>query len=300
MKKKTIQIICWTVCIAFLCIGLWFLNAFFGNPISSALAKSTAKRYLEEYYPDADFMIDKVSYDMKSGGYRVYVESPTSIDSHFIIYCDALGRYNDDTSHCITDGSNTYSRLSEQYWDLVREKLPYGHFDIDIGHGDLRVAGVFEIFDFVDVNGERTHYTLTKDYGMDISVLIPNGEYDILALGREHGTLCIDIIDNEVTVERAAQILLELKDILDSEGLPFHSIDFTLSAPWNENGQKVGPSIRLIEFLYSDIYEEDLVDRVQANWNITQEHAAIQDGLIKEAELLIPFFIEIPEEWPQT
>lgn len=296
MKKKTIQIICWTVCISFLCIGLWFLNAFFGNPISSSLAKSTAKRYLEECYPDADFMIDKVSYDMKSGGYRVYVESPTSIDSHFIIYCDALGRYNDDTSSCIADGSNTYSRLSGEYWDLVREKLPYDHFDIDIGHGDLRVAGVFEIFDFVDENGERTHYTLTKDYGMDISALIPDGEYDILALGREHGSLCIDIIDNEVTVERAAEILLELKDILDSEGLPFHAIDFTLSAPRNENGQKIGPSIRLIEFLYSDIYEEDLVDRVQANWNITQEHAAIQDGLIKEVELLIPFFIEIPEE----
>jgi hypothetical protein len=241
-------------------------------------------------------MIEKVSYDMKSGGYRVYLESPTSIDRHFIIYCDALGRYNDDTSHCITDGSNTYVRLSEQYWDLVREKLPYEHFDIDIGHGDLRVAGVFEIYGYIDQNGERIHYTLSKDYGLDISTLVQDGEYDILTLGQDYGSLCIDIIDEEVTVERAADVLLELKSLLDEQGLPFHAIDFTLSAPRNENGQKVGPSIRLIEFLYSDIHEDGLADRIQENWNITQEHYAIQDGLIKEAELLIPFFIEIPEE----
>ena len=294
--KKITRIICWTVCIVFLCAAVWFLSAFFGNPLSSALAKSTAKRYLEEYYPDADFMIEKVSYDMKSGGYRVYVESPTSIDRHFIIYCDALGRYNDDTSHCITDGSNTYVRLSEQYWDLVREKLPYDHFDIDIGYGDLRVAGVFEIYDYIDQYGERIHYTLTKDYGLDISTLVQDGEYDILTLGQDHGSLCIDIIDEEVTVERAADVLLELKLLLDEQGLPFHAIDFTLSAPRNENGQKVGTSIRLIEFLYSDIHEDGLTDRIQENWNITQEHYAIQDGLKKEAELLIPFFIEIPEE----
>jgi hypothetical protein len=295
MKKKIISTICWTVCIVFLCAAVWFLCAFFGNPISSALAKSTAKRYLEENYPDADFIIEKVSYDMKSGGYHVYVESPSSIDSHFYIYCDWLGRYNDDTSSCMTDGSNTYVRLTTEYWNLVREKLPYADFDIGIGFGDLRVAGVFEIYDYLDEKGERKHYTLTKDYGLDISSLILDGEYDLQALGRQHGSLSVRIHDEIVSVERAAEVLLELKAHLDKQGLPFHAIDFTLSAPRNENGQSVGPSIRLIAFLYSDIYEEGLADRVQANWNITQEHSAIQDGLKTEAELLIPYFIEIPE-----
>jgi hypothetical protein len=296
MKKKITSIICWTVCIALVCSAVWFLCAFFGNPISSALAKSNAKRYLDENHPDADYEIVNVGYNMKTGGYFVHVESPTSIDSHFIIHCDWLGRYNDDTSSCISDGSNTYVRLTTEYWDLVREKLPYDHFDIDIGHGDLRVAGVFEIYDFIDEYGERKHYTLTKDYGLDISSLVLDGEYDLQALGRDHDSLCVHIIDEEVTVERAAEVLLELKNLLDERSLPFHAIDFTLCSPRNENGQKVGPSIRLIEFLYTDIYEEGLVDRVRANWSITQEHSAIQDGLIKEAELLIPFFIEIPEK----
>ena len=295
MKKKIINTISWIVVLAFVCVGLYFISAFFGNPISSALAKSTANRYLAENHPNADFEIVKVTYDMKSGGYHVKVASPTSVDSHFIIYCDALGRYNDDTSSCITDGSNTYVRLTTEYWDLVREKLPYVHFDIDIGHGDLRVAGVFEIYDYVDKDGQRRHYTLTKDYGLDITTLVLDEQYDILTLGRDHGSLCVDIIDEEVTVERAAEVLLELKNLLDEQGLPFHAIDFTLCGPRNENGQKVGPSIRLIEFLYTDIYEEGLIDRVQANWNITQEHYAIQDGLKQDAELLLPCYIDIPE-----
>ena len=295
MSKKIIYTVCWTVCIAFLCVGLYFINAFFGNPISSALAKSAAKHHLAKNYPTADFEIAKVSHDMKSGGYHVNVVSPTSIDSHFIIYCDALGRYNDDTSKCIADGSNTYVRLTTEYWDLVREKLPYSDFDIDIGFGDLRVAGVFEIYDYIDENSEHVHYTLTKDYGLDISALVLDEEYDILAMGRDHGSLNVDIIDEDVTVERAAEVLLELKEQLDELGLTFHAIDFTLCSPRNENGQKVGPSIRLIEFLYSDIYEEGLVNRVQENWNITQEHYAIQDGLKRKSELLVPYSIDLPE-----
>ena len=296
MKKKIINTISWIVVLAFVCVGLYFISAFFGNPISSSLAKSTANRYLAENHPNADFEIVKVTYDMKSGGYHVKVASPTSVDSHFIIYCDALGRYNDDTSSCITDGSNTYVRITEEYWDLVREKLPYDHFDIDIGFGDLRVAGVFEIYDYIDQNGKRIHYTLTKDYGLERSTLILDGEYDIQELGRDHGSLCITVIDEEVTVERTAEVLLELKNLLDEKGLSFHAIDFTLCGPRNEDGQKVGPSIRLLEFLYSDIYEEGLVDRVQTNWEITQEHSAIQDGLKNETELLVPHFIDIPED----
>ncbi len=295
MNKKLTAIICWTVCIAFLCVGLYFLTAFFGNPISAVLAKSTAKDYLTENYPGTDFEIVKVGYNLKTGGYYAHVESPSSIDSHFTVYCDGLGRYEYDTSGSIADGSNTYSRLTEEYWDLVKAKLPYSHFDIDIGFGDLRVAGIFEIFDYTNENGERQHYTLTRDYGLDMSTLVLDGEYDILALGRDHGSLCVYIMDEEITVQRAAEVLLELKSLLDEQGLPFHAIDFTLCAPRNENGQRDGASIGLTEFLYSDIYEEGMLQRVEENWALTQEHHAIQDGLKKEAELLVPYFIEIQE-----
>ena len=296
MRKKIINILCWTLCIIFVSVVLWFLCAFFGNPVSSALAKSTAKRHLEENYPEADFKIIKVSYDMKSGGYNARVESSSSADSHFIISMDGLGRYQDDTYECITNGSNTFSRLHQEYWDLVRAKLPYDHFSIDIGHGELRAAGTYEIFDYTDENGEHRHYTLTKDYGLDMSTLVLDGEYDIMALGRDHGSLCIYIQDEEISVERAAEVLLELKTHLDEQGLPFYAIDFTLCAPRNEDGMREGPSIRLIEFLYSEIYEEGLIDRVAHSWNITQEHYAIQDGIKAEAQLVIPCFIDISED----
>lgn len=296
MRKKIIHILCWSVCIVFVCTAVWFLCAFFGNPVSSALAKSTAKRHLEENYPEADFKIIKVSYDMKSGGYNARVESSSSADSHFIISMDGLGRYQDDTYECITNGSNTFSRVHQEYWDLVRAKLPYDHFAIDIGHGELRAAGTYEIFDYTDENGEHKHYTLTKDYGLDISTLVLDGEYDILALGREHGALCVYIEDETITIERTAEVLLDLKTILDEQGLPFYAIDFTLCAPRNADGMREGPSIRLIEFLYSDIYEEGLIDRVAHSWNITQEHYAIQDSEKVNAELIYLTEIHVPEE----
>jgi hypothetical protein len=88
MKKKFVRIICWTIAIALLCTAVWFLCAFFGNPISSALAKSTAKRHLEENYSGTDFEIERIGYDLKTGGYYAKVMSPSSQDSYFTIYMD--------------------------------------------------------------------------------------------------------------------------------------------------------------------------------------------------------------------
>jgi hypothetical protein len=90
-----------------------------------------------------------------------------------------------------------------------------------------------------------------------------------------------------VSVERAAEVLLEFKAYMDEQDLPFHAIDFTLCEPRNAEGQLVGQQITLLEFLYSDIYEDGMIDRVHTSWNITQEHYALQDGL-KQKSVLIP------------
>ena len=119
MKKKFVRIICWTIAIALLCTAVWFLCAFFGNPVSSALAKSTAKRYLEENYPDVDFIIEKVSYDMKSGGYLAHVESPTSIDSHFTDFFIVLSFYFLFYNYIINFIFNIYFFYSSKFISLT-------------------------------------------------------------------------------------------------------------------------------------------------------------------------------------
>ncbi len=296
MTKKITRIIAWTVCIAIISVGLYFLSAVFGNPVSSALAKATAKDHLQENYPDTDFEIERIGYDLKTGGYYIKMVSPSSPDSYFTIYTDGLGRFKRDSSYRIADGTNTFARLDDAYRSLVRSALPPDHLEMDMHYGELRTAGLYEIFDYTNEKGERKHYTLTKDYGLDTSTLVLDGEYDIYQLGRDHGCIHVNVYDKEVTVQRAAELLLQIKAYLDDQGIPFHAIDFDLCEPRNAEGQLVGDQISLFEFLYSDIYEEGMIDRVQQYWNITQEHYAIQDGEKVNAELIYLESFEIPEE----
>ena len=296
MGKKIVKVLAIAVCITLIAFVLWFICAFFGNPVSHSLARSSADQYLRENFSDTDYEIVDSGFDMKTGGYYVDVLSPTSRDSHFIIYCDGLGRYRTNTYDDVISGYNTFTRLNSDYWNLIKQNLPYAQFDISIGFGELRAAGYFEVFNYTNEAGEMKEYTLWEDFGLDISSLILDEEYDVWELGRDHGKLCIYIHDPEISVERAAEVLMEFKAYMDTQGLSFHAIDFYLCEPRNAEGQNAGQRITLYEFLYSDIREEGLIDRIQLHWNIAQEHSAIQDGLKTEAALLIPYFIEIPEK----
>lgn len=296
MAKKFVKFLAMTACIALIGFAIWFICAFFGNPLSHFLARSSADRYLKENFANTDYEIVDSGFDMKTGGYYVDVVSPGSRDRHFIIYCDGLGRYRSNTYEDVTSGYNTFARLNSDYWYLIRENLPYGKFQISIGFSDLRAAGYLEVFNYIDETGEMQEYTLWKDYGLDISSLVLDAEYDIRQLGRDHGKLCIYIHDAEVTVERAAEVLLEFKAYMDEQDLPFHAIDFTLCEPRNAEGQLVGQQITLYEFLYSDIYEEGLIDRVQLYWNAAKEHHAIQDGEKVNSELVYLEKFKIPQD----
>ena len=63
--------------LALLLIGfiLFIANSFLGNPISSNIAKSTAKKYIAEKYSNLDLKIDSVKYNFKDGGYYAFIVS---------------------------------------------------------------------------------------------------------------------------------------------------------------------------------------------------------------------------------
>ena len=300
MKRKIIRMIGWTVCISVFLVAVYFLTAFFGNPISSAVAKRNAEKYLQEHFAETDFQIENVGYDLKSGGYFARIHSPSSIDSHFTIYFDSLGRYKYDSYFAIDSKNNTIGRLDEGYFELTNDLLSKAaeQYDISISFGELKIAELYEIYSYTDKQGHIQHYTLSKNYGIDRDSLVVDGEYDIRQLGQDHGCITLYIHDPELSVERAAELLLEIKDCFDDLGLPFHAIEFHLCEPRNEAGQMTDDQITLYEFLYSDIYEDGLVDRVVDHWNIAREHHAIQDALKLEAELLVPYFIDIREDNP--
>ena len=83
-------------------------------------------------------------------------------------------------------------------------------------------------------------------------------------LGAKHGMLTIYIEDNTVTVERLSKILLDIKTIFDNAGVKFYMIDCILEYPKLEDGKRREERVEVMNFLYSDIYEEDMIDRVKA------------------------------------
>ena len=279
MKKSIINRICVVICMILVLAVLYLLTAFFGNPISPVLAKHNAQKYLSHNHGGEEFQIERVYYDLKSGGYNVDLHSPTSPDSYFTIYFDALGRYKYDTYESITNGSNTYFRLYSAYSALIdrafEDVLP---FDVSIAFGELAVEGQYEVFTYIDENGQAQTYTLGDGSGLYIASLILDQEYDIQELGRDYGILTIYIHDPIVTTERTAELLLEVATYLDQLDIPFHAIHFHHCEPRNNESQNLGNQITLYYFPKAYIYQDNLPEKIEEYRTITQEHYARQDG----------------------
>lgn len=227
----------------------------FGNPLSYALIYLRGNAYLEDTYPELDVKVSDISYDFKRGGYVTEAASPTSRDTHFRLYTDWFGNISADQYHYVTSGINTAERIGEDYRALADSILDSGDFSWprSIAYGELTFRGGNEVG------------SAELDYGMDFASLELDKAYNIQTLGAAHGRLVLYLHDEQVSVERAAELLLELKEYLDEKGLPFHGIHFSLCQPLNDLGQNTGERLQLINYLYEDIYAEGLVGRIEEN-----------------------------------
>ncbi len=252
--KKSVKII--LIYLAVLLIGtiLFFVCAFFGNPVSYFLAVNSADNYVEENYLDTDYEVEKIGYDFKSTGYYARVISPSSIDTHFSVYFDLLGRPLRDSFENVTDGWNTYMRLEDEYralTDKVFEEVNK-KFTSDISFGEIKT------FEYSD------GYKGKEPYGIVMSELELDYEYDIKEVAKSAGHLVFYYEETELTAEKSAERLLELKEIFDKHDMPFYAIDFTAQEPKTETNAGNQAEFSVNEFLYSDIYEEGLAERLQA------------------------------------
>ncbi len=73
------------------------------------------------------------------------------------------------------------------------------------------------------------------------------------------------VTDTTLTSARAAEILLFVREYFDTAGLPFYSINFVLEPPRDAEGHRGDRYLRLETFLYTNIYEEGLTDRIDAH-----------------------------------
>jgi len=250
----------------------FFANALVGNPLSHLLAENAAEKHIEENYSDTDFYVERVSFSFKDTCYYAHINSPSSVDSHFMLYIDMLGNVKYDFyENDVLDGWNTARRIGDDYRDLVDSILesPSFPYYCDIGYGDIEFIPE-EYADNPDV----------PSYALHIEDLEVDGIYNLTELGVQAGHLVLYINEDTVTIERAAEIMLDIRSIFDDAGVSFYSMDFVLEYPRNEDGTRNSENrIDINGFLYEDIYEEGMVERVQAANEATKEYYAEMDKL---------------------
>ena len=269
MKKRILKAS--ALCLAiFLIFGVcWFANGLVGNPISKAVARHTAKKHLEVAYPDADYMIEEISYSFKDGGYYAHILSPGSMDGHFTLRISMLGKLrNDDHSSRVEGHGNVANRLFFEYRKMVDTVLnsqayPY---TVSMGYGDLEF--------------EREVGTEAIEGAVKKSELVNDRFYNVGELGATNGKIVLYIDSNTVTNERAAEILLKTKELLDQSGISFYSVHFVLRYPPHDPEKSYARpegEIDLKDFLYTDIYEQGMPERIAKCAEDTRNYYNEQD-----------------------
>lgn len=274
MKRAT-KIILLIIVVLMIGVGLWIVNSFAGNPLSKIMAKNAAENYIAEQYADRDFIIEDVFYNFKDGYYHANVASPSSIDTYFSIYVSG-NKVNDDTyENDVLSGWNTYERIDREYRDMVDKVFLAENFPL-ISHIDF---GTIELFDENTPTGfDEPHY------GIEMGKLELDKQYDVRKLAETAGHIIYYAQDDDVSFEKAAQLMLTLKDSLDEADIPFYALDFVLEKPRDKDGVAIedSESIHTVNFLYEHIYEEGLVERIEEAHDALMKYYDEQDAKMKD------------------
>ena len=247
-----------------------FANGLIGNPISKALARYTAEKHVAEVYGDTDYELVDVTYSFKDGYYHAVVSSPSSVDTHFTLMINSFGVLNyDNYDHYVKSGWNTASRIDTDYRKAVdtvfeSKAFPYHAY---ISYGEL----MFVSSDYKDASDIPEYALITEE-------LTPDAYYNANLLGAKSGKLTVYIDDENVTPERLAEILLDIRRTFDSAGIGFYAIDCVLEYPRDENGFYEDGRVEVMDFLHSDIYEDGLVERVNASNDAANAYYSAQDA----------------------
>ena len=269
MKRKILKITALVAAIVLIAGVCLLANALLGNPISKALAKNTAQKHLNTAYANQNLTLEEVVYSFKDCYYHAKVTSPDNIDGSFTILVDMWGNLKFDTyEDQVSGGWNTAERINADYRARVEAVLNSRSFSYrpHIGYGDIE----FVSREYKDAPGIADYALVTQD-------LTPGAFYDPNPFGAKAGKLTLYIDDNTVSVERLAEILLDVKRIFDDAGVRFYVIDCVLQSPRIEGSDFEEDRIEVMDFLYADIHEEGLVERVRASDEAAKEYYAAQD-----------------------
>ena len=265
------KITAWFTSVVLVVVGALVAFVPFGNPLSKYLVTKNAESYIAENYQNTDYEIEDVAYDFKTGNYYVQVQSPSSGDSSFTIYAGTNGKIGYDTyEDAVSQKWNTANRINNEYWNTTKallesEKFPYNQH---IAFGNIEFA-----------DSDTPVGADVPKYAIFTSELELDGVYDINEMGAKAGHLTIYIYDEDVSVSRLSEILLGIKGLFDKESVSFYIIDCVLEYPRAEDGSAAKDDrVEVMNFLYGDIYEEDLEERVAESDKKAKEYYAAMDA----------------------
>ena len=270
MKKRILIISVIVLAAAIVGVALWFINGFFGNPVSALLARVSSEKHLDENYADSKYFIEDVSFSFKDGCYYAHVTDPDSPDSAFAIVMRMNGRVIYDTyEDTVVRRWNTARRLGDEYRERVdavleATDLPY---DAHIAFGDILFTSRADMAEY-----DVPEYAIVSD---DLTL---DGEYNVSELGAKAGELTVYVYDEDVSPERLSAILLDIRARMDRAGVSFYRIDCVLEYPRTEDGAQRSGRVEVMGFTYAEIYEEGLSERVAASDKAAKEYYAEQDA----------------------
>ena len=280
MKKKILKIAAFVLALALIVGVCVFANSLVGNPVSKLLATKTAEKYLEENHPGKDYQLDGVTFSFKLTCYYAYFSSPGSPDSSFSLLLGMDGKIiHDYYENNVLVGWNTARRLSDEYRAAVGKVLdnPAFPYHIDIGYGDLEF-----------ISEEYKNAPEVPDYALITNDLELDGIYDIGVLGAKAGKLTVYICDDTVSIERLAEIMLDMKKMLEDAGVRFYIMDCVLQYPKPEEGAWKQDRVEVMDFLCSDIYEEAMAARVREANDAAKDYYNAMDAIKKQEEKTLP------------
>lgn len=140
-RRRIMKIIAGSIAILLIGAILFITNAFVGNPISAALANSAVKQHIEQNYSHLDLIIvQKARYNFKDSTYTSKVQSRTSKDTQFHIYCRGGKVISDEYESLVLSHIQTLTRLSNEYTSRVKNVLD--------DHIDQKFKTVHVLYDF--------------------------------------------------------------------------------------------------------------------------------------------------------
>lgn len=236
MKRRTKRIIAGITGIGLIILLLSFVNSFVGNPVSNALAKKTARQYVESHYSSLNLEIQKSNYNFKFNSYYVFAQSSTSADTAFYIHVDSYGNViRDDYEYEVANHFTTFRRLDDELRKLANEILR-GKLDYDFDHISLS---------FVK---EATFETLERDMRLDIH----NPPLPIM--------LNVVLFSPDVSYSKIAESAKAIEAVLQQQNIPVREYNIRI-LPLADKPQNNKQAVSWVNSLSISSYPADRMDK---------------------------------------